>query len=61
METTAGVEDAGGDEVELEHALVGLDRVAGVGAAIGADHHVGVRGQGVGELALALRRPIGRP
>ena len=55
------VEDAGRDEVELEGALVGLDRVAGVGAAIGADDDVGVARPGCRSACPCPRRPIGHP
>ena len=55
----AGVQDARGDEVELELLAVAHDRVAGVVAALVADDHVGLLGEQVGDLALALVAPLG--
>ena len=53
------VEDAGGDEVELELLAVPDDGVAGVVAALEARDHVGLLGQQVGDLAFALVAPLG--
>ena len=53
------VEDAGGDEVQGEDLAVPHDGVAGVVAALIAHHHVGLLGQQVGDLALALVAPLG--
>ena len=53
------VEDAGGDEVELELLAVAHDGVAGVVAALEAHDHVGLLGQQVGDLAFAFVAPLG--
>ena len=53
------VEDARGDQVELELLAVPHDGVAGVVAALEARDHVGLLGQQVGDLAFALVAPLG--
>src|SRR4051794_30618048 len=55
---TVWVKDPGRDQVEREGSLIGLDRVAGVGAAVGADDDVGGRRQRIGELPLAFIAPL---
>ena len=55
----SGVEDPGGDQVELELLAVADDRVAGVVAALEAHDRVGALGEQVGDLALALVAPLG--
>ena len=55
----ARVEDPGRDQVELELVAVADDRVAGVVAALEARHDVGLLGEQVGELSLALVAPLG--
>ena len=55
----AGVEDPRRDQVELEGLAVADDRVAGVVAALEADHGVGLLGEEVDDLALALVAPLG--
>ena len=55
----ARVEDPGRDQVELPLHAVADDRVAGVVAALEADHEVRVLGEQVGDLALALVAPLG--
>ena len=56
----AGVEDPRRDQVELPlRPAVADDRVAGVVAALEADHHVRVLGEEVGDLPLALVAPLG--
>ncbi len=56
----AGVEDPGRDQVELPRgAALADDRVAGVVAALEADHHVRVLGEEVGDLPLAFVAPLG--
>src|SRR5205823_6266664 len=52
------VEDARGDELELELAVLGDDGVARVVAALAADDHVGPGGEVVDDLALALVAPL---
>jgi hypothetical protein len=52
------VQDARGHQLELELAVLGDDRVAGVVAALGADDHVGLRGEVVDHLAFALVSPL---
>src|SRR5262249_28664831 len=52
------MEDAARDELELELAMLGDDGVPGVVAALGSDHHVGLLGEEVDELALALVSPL---
>ena len=54
-----GVEDPGGDQVELELLAVADDRVAGVVAALEADDHLGALGEQVRDLALPLVAPLG--
>ena len=53
-----GVEHPRGDQVELERLLADDDRVAGVIAAVGADHDRDRLGEEVGRLALALVAPL---
>ena len=53
------VQDPGGDQVELEFLAVAHDRVAGVVAALEADHEVGLLGEQVDDLALTLVAPLG--
>jgi hypothetical protein len=53
------VEDPAGDQVQLEDAVTDDDGVAGVVAALVADHQVGGVGEQVGRLALALVAPLG--
>ena len=55
----ARVEDPRRDQVELEGLAVADDRVAGVVAALEADHEVGLLGEQVDDLALALVAPLG--
>ena len=55
----AGVEDPRRDQVELEGLAVADDRVAGVVAALEADHEVGLLGEQVDDLALPLVAPLG--
>ena len=55
----ARVEDPRRDQVELELLAVAHDRVAGVVAALKADHEVGLLGEQVGDLALAFVAPLG--
>ena len=52
------VEDAGGDDVEHVADAVELQRVAGVGTALEAGHHIVFRGYHVHNLALALVAPL---
>jgi hypothetical protein len=52
------VEDPRRDEMELEDLLPEHDRVAGVVAALVADHPANLLGQEVGRLALALVAPL---
>src|SRR5437868_2977559 len=52
------VEDAGGDELELELAVFGDDGVARVVASLRADDHVRLPGEVVDDLALALVAPL---
>ena len=54
-----GMEDARGDQVELELLAAADDRVAGVVAALEADDHVGLVGEQIGDLPLALVAPLG--
>ena len=55
----ARVEDPRRDQVELELVALADDRVAGVVAALKADHDVGLLGNQVDDLALALIAPLG--
>jgi hypothetical protein len=55
----ARIEDARRDQVELERFPVAHDRVAGVVAALKADHEIGLLGEEVDHLALALVAPLG--
>ena len=45
--------------MELEHLLAADDRVAGVVAALEADHGVGLLAEQVDDLPLALVAPLG--
>ena len=54
-----GIEDPGRDEVELVDVVPAHDRMAGVVAALKADHHVGRLGEQVRDLALPLVAPLG--
>ena len=53
------IQDARGDQLELERVALGDDRVAGVVPALVADHEVHPVGEVVGRLALALVPPLG--
>src|SRR5256885_14284313 len=53
-----GIENAARDELEFELAVLGDDGVARVVAALGADDHVGLGGEVVDDLALALVAPL---
>ena len=55
----AGVEDPRRDQVELERLAAADDRVAGVVAALEAHDGVGLLGEQVGDLPLALVAPLG--
>src|SRR5262249_41050013 len=55
----AGVEDAGGDEVQHRLLAVHDQRVAGVVAAVEAHDHVGVGGEEIDDLPLPLVTPLG--
>ena len=55
----ARVEDPGRDQVELPLDVVADDRVAGVVAALEADHEIRVLGEQIDDLALALVAPLG--
>ncbi len=55
----AGIQDPGGDQVQLPLLAAADDRVAGVVAALEADDGVCVLGEQVGDLALALVAPLG--
>ncbi len=55
----AGVEDAGGDQVQLPLLAVAHDRVPGVVAALEAHHRVAVLGEQIDDLALPLIAPLG--
>ena len=54
-----GVEDPRRDQVELVDLVAADDRVAGVVAALIADHDVGPLGEQVGDLSLPLVAPLG--
>ncbi len=54
-----GVEDPGGDQVELEDLVAVDDRVAGVVASLKARDDVRARGEQVDDLALPLVAPLG--
>ena len=51
-------EDARGHVLELVGLAVGDDRVAGVGTALVAAHEVGMLGEQIDDLALALVSPL---
>ena len=53
-----GVQDAAGDELELEHLAVDDDGVARVVPALIADAHRGFLGEVVGEAAFAFVTPL---
>jgi hypothetical protein len=55
----AGVEDPARDQVELPLDVVADDRVAGVVAALEADHEIRVLREQIDDLALALVAPLG--
>ena len=55
----ARIQDPGRDQVELPLHAVADDGVAGVVAALEADHHVRLLGEQVDDLALALVAPLG--
>jgi hypothetical protein len=55
----AGIEDPGGDQVELPGLPVAHDRVTGVVAALEAHDGVRALGEEVDDLALALVAPLG--
>ena len=55
----APAKDAGGDEVQDVFGPADDDRVAGVGAALGAHDDVGLLGQEIDDLALTLVAPLG--
>src|SRR5205823_10991935 len=52
------IQNAGGNEVEAEFLAGVDDRVPGVVAALGADHHVGLLREKVDDLALPLVAPL---
>ncbi len=54
----AGIEDPRRDVVELVRLAVGDDRVPGIRAALVAADEVGVPGEQVDDLALALVAPL---
>ena len=54
-----GVKHAGRERMQGEAALIVDDGVAGVGAALIADDHVGGLRQHISDLALALVAPVG--
>ena len=54
-----GVEHAGGELVQGKLPIVADDGVTRVRAALEADDHVGLLGQEIGDLALALVAPVG--
>ena len=53
------VQDPARDQMELERLAVADDRVAGVVAALEADHRVRPLGEQVGDLSLSLVAPLG--
>ena len=53
-----GIEDAGGDQVQLQHPVVHHDRVAGVHSALVAHHDIGRPAQKIGDLALSFVAPL---
>ena len=54
-----GIKSAGGEDVQSKAAIIIDDGVARVGSALKADDHVGLLGQHIGDLALALVAPVG--
>ena len=54
-----GVKNSGREDVQGEPAVVVDDGVARIGSALKADHHVGLLGQQIGDLALAFVAPVG--
>ena len=54
----ARVQNAGRNLVQHELPVTNHDSVPGVGAALIADHHVGLLGEHVNELPLALVAPL---
>ena len=54
----AGVQDAGGQQRELERLAVGDDGVAGVGPAVVADDEVVPLGEQIDDLAFGLVAPL---
>ena len=52
-------QDAGGNEVQDVFLALDVDGVAGVVAALRADHHVRLLGQHVNDLAFAFVAPLG--
>ena len=52
-------QNAGGDQVQDVFLPFDVDRVAGVVAALRADHHVRLLGQHVNDLAFAFIAPLG--
>ena len=53
-----GIEDPGGDQMELELAAIVDDRMPGVVAALEPDDQVRVLCQDVGDLSLTLVAPL---
>ena len=54
-----GIKSAGGEDVQSKAAIIVDDGVARVGSALKADDHVGLLGQHIRDLALALVAPVG--
>ena len=55
----AFMQDARGDQVQHMLLIAHLDGMAGIVAALEADHHVGVLGEHVDDLAFTLIAPLG--
>ena len=53
------VQDSGGDQVQLERLPAAHDRVTGVVPALKAHDGIGLLGEQVGDLSLALVAPLG--
>ncbi len=53
-----GVKDAGGDQVQLEHAIINHDRVTGIHTALIAHDDVGRATEQIGDLSLPLVTPL---